>query len=78
MSTLRPVRTPESFIAEARTAPQPGALNPRVIRQLVIRLPETRHAELALLVRSLPDMSMQRFVFDAIEEKIARTREAMK
>lgn len=75
MSTLRPVRTPEAFVAAAKTAPRADELNARVIKQINIRMPETEHADLLAVVDSLPRMSMQRFIVEAIAEKVARLKQ---
>lgn len=49
----------------------PG-LNPRVMKQVNIQMPETDHYALKVFVKSIPDMSMQRFILEAIEEKKQR------
>lgn len=81
MSTLRspyplapPPRTPELFIAQAKTAHRHDGLDPRVIKQVNFKLPETEHADLMAMVKTLPDMSMQKFIYQALTEKIERTK----
>lgn len=83
---VRQAKTALSFGSEVQpTQPQPTlvnpteaddvlALNPRVMRQLNIDVPETLHYELRSLVDTMPRMSMRKFVLEAIAEKMTRTR----
>lgn len=74
MNTMRRPKTPEAFVAEAKTAPRYDALHPRVMKQINIRMPETDHYDLVAFINSLPRTSMQKFILEAIQEKIIRIR----
>lgn len=50
----------------------PPGLSDRVPRQVNISMPETDHYQLRGLVAQMPSMSMQKFILEAIAEKIAR------
>lgn len=50
----------------------PDTLNPRVMRQVNISMAETTHFELKMLCQSLPNMSMQKFILEAVTEKVQR------
>lgn len=64
---------PKSSLAPVIHLPQiPPGLNSRVQKQVNIVMPETDHYELKELVRQMPDMSMQRFILEAIAEKVER------
>lgn len=49
-------------------------LNPRIMRQVNIDVPETLHYELRELVDTMPKMSMRKFILEAIAEKMERVR----
>lgn len=87
MVKFRQVTAEEAFVNGAKTgdgagerslpkptlAPKaPPELSPRVQKQVNIVMPETDHYELKELVKTMPDMSMQRFILEAIAEKTAR------
>lgn len=63
---------------EPKFLPQPvppaHELNPRVMKQLNFDLPETEHYALKMLVASMPNMSMRRFLVAAVMEKMQRER----
>lgn len=83
---VRQAKTAVAFASEAQLAqPQPtlvnpadsdriSALNPRVMRQVNIDVPETLHHDLRSLVDTMPKMSMRKFILEAIAEKMTRTR----
>lgn len=50
----------------------PPELNPRVMRQVNISMPETDHYSLKELCKTIPNMSMQKFILEAIAEKAQR------
>ena len=52
--------------------PPPPSLDPRVVKQFNLVLPETTHYSLKELVHSLPGMSLQRFFVAAIQDHAAR------
>lgn len=52
----------------------PPELSPRVMKQVNIDMPETLHWELQQLVKSMPDMSMRKFILHAISVEMARVR----
>lgn len=61
-------------VAAAQPAPPAQELNPRVMKQLNFDLPETEHHALKVLVASMPDMSMRKFIVAAIREKVERVK----
>ena len=61
-------------VAPAELAPPPQELNPRVMKQLNFDLPETEHHALKVLVASMPNMSMRKFIVAAIREKSERLK----
>jgi hypothetical protein len=76
-SVAKPAMTAEEFINQAKTAvvPEiPPELNPRIMRQVNIDVPETLHWEIQQMVKSLPDMSMRKFILRAIGAEMDRVR----
>lgn len=65
----------EAISSEAQEAGSTALLDPRVIKQINIRMPETQHYELTAFIDSLPRTSMQKFIIEAIAEKMDRMRE---
>ena len=89
MSRFSPPKTPQEFVsgsplerslatpeppAPAQPAPLPPELNPRVMKQLNFDLPETEHHALKVLVASMPNMSVRKFIVAAIREKTERVK----
>jgi hypothetical protein len=68
-----PVPAPPPTQRQKPAAPANG-LNPRVLKQVNLKMPETDHFELMALVHTLPSMSMHRFILEAIAEKMERVR----
>lgn len=73
-----PVQAPVAA-PSAPVVPTPGpglfeTANARVKRQLNIPMPETEYLEMQVVVAHIPQMSMARFVREAIKEKIDRVR----
>ena len=60
---------PQPTLVEARPD-----LNPRIMRQVNIDVPETLHYELRELVDTMPKMSMRKFILEAIAEKMQSVR----
>lgn len=76
-SVAKPVMTAEEFVNQAKTAVTPAMppeLNPRVMRQVNIDVPETLHWELQQLVKTMPDMSMRKFILLALDAEMTRVR----
>lgn len=83
---VRQAKTAVAFASEVQSVqPQPTlvnpaevdrlmALNPRVMRQVNIDVPETLHHDLRSLVDTMPKMSMRKFILEAIAEKMIRIR----
>lgn len=70
-------QTPEEFVSQAKTivtVEPPPELNPRVMKQVNIDVPETLHWELQQLVKSMPDMSMRKFILRSITTEMERVR----
>lgn len=61
-------------VEPATPAPQPPELNPRVMKQLNFDLPEPEHHALKVLVASMPNMSVRKFIVAAIREKSERVK----
>lgn len=47
-------------------------LNPRIMKQVNIDMPEPEHYRLKRLIDAMPKMSMRKFILEAIAEKMVR------